>query len=347
MKIAKGDYIILNTAEDGSSKPKMTLGKVRSDNNLSTIVALLQKNVHIKREVVDVPKEKVILNLGADPYPGSYLGLSVVDRYRGVVTTDIGEFHMFTKLNEKEKELLVAGASEVRGLLDSLKLDFVLKDNLVLEIGDVGSYLGMYYHESKKAPYPRIRVCRKGLDKTNTGFSVAYVLAHELGHALDYGWVSKGEKPRAAWVSMFKKSTEAKEFTAKELARVLNTIKHNDFGENKTVRELAGLLDADDVPMLKAAVKWIKQNRQVDIKDLNALVSSADVESFTELWPRHSISVKDLNPILTEYATKNSRELFAETFAAYLTGMKLPPELAALVEKSIRFARNQNKDNDA
>jgi hypothetical protein len=57
------------------------------------------------------------------------------------------------------------------------------------------------------------------------------------------------------------------------------------------------------------------------------------------LWPLRNIPRKELAPIVSEYATKNHKELFAESFAYLLTGKKLPEPIVRLLEKSISHAK--------
>lgn len=341
-RISKGDYIIYDAAEESAEgKAKATLVKVVACDDSDTFTAKLQKNVHIKSEVITINTSKILLNLGTTPYPGKYLGIDLADRYRGAIDTSIGTFHAFIKINKEEREILENAADNIKSKLEALGLDFILDADIVFELSTARSskHYGMYYTPTKKAAYHRIQLYRAALNKKVTGLTPEYTIAHELGHLLDFGWVSKGEKPRAAWVAAYQTSTEATTIDKSRVRELYDKITYNEFGDNKNLRELAGNLDVEEVVELKAIIRWIKQARQVDAKDINALVASKDVSSFGDLWPRHAISVKSLKPILTEYATKNSRELFAECFAAYMTDMKLPSSLEGLLQKSIRFAK--------
>ena len=55
---------------------------------------------------------------------------------------------------------------------------------------------------------------------------------------------------------------------------------------------------------------------------------------------------KDLAPVVSEYATTNYHELIAESIAFHLTKRKLPAPIAALVEKSLGFAKAKQGSGD-
>jgi hypothetical protein len=287
----------------------------------------------------------VVLNLGSTPYPGKYLGLSLEDRYRGAFTTDIGDFHMFVRLTDPEKELLSKGASSFKEKISSLDLEFLLESpDLILEVVEnLGKYAGMFYSKTKKIQKERIKLARSKTLTGDTGLAVEYLLAHEFGHLLDHHYISTSAKARTAWINAYKASTEATVIEQEELDSIFSTITSSEGLACNNVRELCGLLDAEDTTKFKYVVKWIKASRQISLKDLNSLVESSDENNILieDLWPAHPIAVKTLKPVLTEYATVSTQELFAETFAHYVCGSKLPKNLTALIEKSIRFAKQQ------
>ena len=99
------------------------------------------------------------------------------------------------------------------------------------------------------------------------------------------------------------------------------------------------------------AYKWILRTIQsvhgLSVKELDFLFEAGMLDDIKKLWPVRTIPRKELEPIVSEYATKNYKELFAETFAFYFTKKKLPEPLKRLLEKSMSYAKsNREKGNE-
>ena len=56
------------------------------------------------------------------------------------------------------------------------------------------------------------------------------------------------------------------------------------------------------------------------------------------LWPK-SISTSDYEAIISQYATKNYKELFAEAFSFYLTDRELPEVVNKLIKRTINHLK--------
>ena len=179
MKAAPKDYVVVNCAED-ETKPKYKLIKVSSSNN-GEVIGIDQKQPHIEREVVEVTSPKIILNLGQVPHPGVYLGLSTKSLYRRSLESAIGTVHILCGIKKAEFEIFKESADRFRDWLIKNKLDFILNDDVTLElVSSTGKYAGMYHTKGKKLANPKITFSYEKLFEE--GASIDYVIAHEFGH---------------------------------------------------------------------------------------------------------------------------------------------------------------------
>lgn len=337
MKTVPKDYVIVNVAKD-EERAKLKLLLVKSSNN-GELIGIDQKQPHIEREIIQVDTPKVLLNLGQNPYPGVYLGLSTKNLYKRTLESDIGPIHILCGIKKPEFKLLTEAATRFKDWLVKNKLDFILKDELTLEVvASAGKYAGVYYAKSKKLPIPKIALSYEKLFEE--GASLDYVLAHEYGHHIDFTYINEHDKARSSWVSLFKDSTEAPLVEKKFIAECLEIVVNSDVN---CLRDVITELEAENVVLFKHLCKWIVKNRKLKIQDIDSLLKDKDYESVKEIWPKQAIAYSNLKPLVSEYACVSSRELLAESFAFKVSGMKLPERVESLLDKSLSLARRLNK----
>ena len=337
MKAAAKDYIVVNCAED-ESKPKYKLVRVTSSNN-GEVIGIDQKQPHVEREVVEVTYPKIILNLGQVPHPGVYLGLSTRNLYRRSMESSIGTVHILCGIKKAEFEVFKESADRFKDWLVKNRLDFMLRDDITLELASTtGKYAGMYHTKSKKLVNPKITFSYEKLFED--GASIDYVIAHEFGHHLDFTYVNEHDKARSSWVSLFKDSTEAPLVEKKFIHDCMERIVASDVN---CLKDVMTELEAEEVPLFKHICKWIVKNRKLKTQDVDSLLKDKDYDSVREIWPKQAIAYSNLKPLVSEYACVSSRELLAEAFAFKVCGKKLPPSVESLLDKSLSLARRLSK----
>ena len=337
MKAAPKDYVIVNSAND-EEKPKYKLVRVKSSNN-GEIIGIDQRQPHIEREVVEVAAPKIILNLGQVPHPGVYLGLSTKNLYRRSSESALGTVHILCGIKKSEFDQFNEAAGRFRDWLIKNKLDFVLNDDITLELASTtGKYAGMYHTKSKKLANPKITFSYEKLFEE--GASIDYVIAHEYGHHIDFTYINEHDKARSSWVSLFKDSTEAPLVEKKFIAECIERVVASDVN---CLRDVITELEAEEVPLFKHICKWIVKNRKLKLQDVDSLLKNKDYDSVKEIWPKQAIAYSSLKPLVSEYACVSSRELLAESFAFKVGGKKLPSAVEELLDKSLSLARRLNK----
>ena len=115
--------------------------------------------------------------------------------------------------------------------------------------------------------------------------------------------------------------------------------------EEPSIKRWTSSLEEDeDKAAARAILRWLRQNQSVRPFELDQLLMAGNFEEITTIWPKHSIETEqEIDPLVSEYATKARAELFAESWAFYFTGTKLPAAVTKLLEKTISIARDHRR----
>lgn len=333
----KLDYVIAQTK--GQTKPfLMQVVQLESD---YTVVGMLENNRRTKAQTVMVKPKEILLNLGPNPMPGKVYNIDVSNLYRKSFNHDWwGAVHFYTKLDAAVVKLLRNGLDRTAEILEKHKLaPFV--EVFETEIrAKKGKYAGMYVHR----PKDNASVVWYAPEWT-AGDSKAmdYVILHEFGHVVRFNGLKGAVKLRQKWLRLYQESIKPVVVPAKAHAHLwtaLSTAHNNDaelpFGE--ALKDLSAE-DEKNHRALKVILKWIKQVHKVGPKELSLAWSAGDMKYLKSVWPESAIDSSDLTPVISEYATKNMEELFAECFAMYMSKIKLPEAYVDLMEKSLSYAK--------
>lgn len=338
------DYVFVRSKKSDGTDAKAQLMRVEGlSSDGSEVRGRLEKDPHIKSIEVIVPIHDVLLNVGRKPHPGKVHGYDLKKLYRRTEQQDdFGDVHFFTNVSEDHKEKLWSGLERSAKRLRSNGLDFLLTAPWVLEIlPKQGKYAGMFIGSKNPEERPsRIHISAE--QSTLEGASIGnytYVMLHEIGHLYHLQFLRKAfPELNAKWIELFTETIGPKKVdgdTASDIGkRLLASGGFKNF-----------LPDAseDDIEALKLIRRWLSDVKRVSASDVSELLAVGTPEAkqaFKSVWPRVDIHSKSLKPLVTEYACKNYRELFAEAFAFYLLGKELPKRVQALMEESIGKARS-------
>jgi len=258
------------------------------------------------------------------------------------VHKEFPEVHIFEKPTKANREILTSSVDHIVSLLKRKRLGFMLAAPITWELRpQTGKYSGYYLHSRnpEKSPHRISIACN---EKTRSGDNArnlyTYVLAHELGHALHFQYVDTKTFPKlnAKWVSLYRTSISSQEIEAATRKRILK--------EATSAEDLNAYykhLNEDDKQALKVLMREVWFEHKLHWQEVCTL-HSARPEYLAELWPTHSVFDTAPKPILTDYATKNFRELFAESFAYWLLDLSQPSVTYELMEKSVSTAIQSN-----
>lgn len=330
MHISKHDYLIIR--DQKRYVLARALGDVKSSK--ADVDCVWEKLCHMssQRTVFSAPQKDVVLNLGSNPAPGKVYGHDVSALYYTKKAHDeFGDIHFFYKPEKEVVKNLWAALDKVAKILTKHKLQFLLED-VVFEVMPFNGekYAGMFIKSKGDKILSRIQIKPEALPATEYG----YVLLHELGHRLHLDFI-KSKKINATWLKLFNTSIRVATVKKEVSAAILEDL----LGQEDLPSDFKGQLGEDDALAFKWIVRTIQSVNALSIKDMDTLFEADMKDEIRKLWPVRTIPRKELEPVVSEYATKNYKELVAESFAFHLIGKKLPEPIVRLVEKTISLAK--------
>lgn len=325
MRIDKDEYLIC--IDDNREFLAKALEDTKGD-----VEVVVEKDSHIERNTLTVKAKDVVLNLGAKPRPGKIYNLDVTNLlYTSKRHDDLGLVHFFYKPQKDIVKSLWSAATSVASNLKRKELDFLLEDP-IWEIMPYHKekYAGMYTKSKKENVRSRIQIRPEIMPASE----YPYVMYHELGHHLHMTFVDS-KKLNAQWLKLYSTSIKVQTIKKEQSQRLLDLL----LGQEDLPSDFKGQLEEDDALSYKWIVKTIQHLNGLSIKDLDTLFEADMKDEIRSVWPLRSISHKELQPVVSEYSTKNVKELIAECFAFYMTKRKLPDIAVKLIEKSISYAK--------
>ena len=308
------------------------LGKITSENG-DTVDGYIEKNSHINKRVFSIPKKDIIIKLGKNPYAGKVHGFDT-----GYLYLHSSYHDFFGKLcwfynPEKELKRKINRALESTAKLLKKKLNLQSIENSVWEIArfEKSSHYGAYMHSKdlEKAPH------RFFLRIMEEDITPEYIILHEIAHYLHKNFM-KGIKINAAWISVFNTSIKTVSIKKEESEKFLTDIINGEVGPI----DFKSDLPVEDELKYKWILRTISSEKAISVKELQTLFEAEKMDEIKKLWPLRNIYKKELAPVVTEYATKNYEELFAESFALFMTGKKLPKNVETLMLKSLAIIKS-------
>lgn len=331
----KNDYIIVN--DRINSKDDFYLAKVMALSG-NEVIARVEDDCHIPNDnhTVTVVRKHIEINLGASPRPGFVYGCDLNKLYQGKKFHEtFGQIHFFYKPEKDVGSNLFRALDKSYKILKARNLEFLVED-IVYEVlaFNKEKYAGYYTTSRKENVMPRVAIrpeCMSSSDYT-------YVMLHELSHHLDFKFLTD-KKLRAYWIRLFNTSIKPVTTDEKVSIRLLNDL----LDQEDKPSDFKSSLSEEDSLAYKMILRTISTVNGISVHELDTLFEAEMFDDIRELWPSRTIYKKELDPVITEYATKNVRECLAEAVSFHLVGKKLPKQVVKLVEKTLSFVAN-NKE---
>jgi hypothetical protein len=197
----------------------------------------------------------------------------------------------------------------------------------------------MYKHSGKPEASPHrvlLSIGESILAKASAA-SYTYVYLHEHCHAIHFQLLHEQPNLNAQWVKMFTTTVSSRNLGSARLAELGKAV----IGFEGSVKDFMKSSEVEVQADVKLIFRWLHENRNLSHKEVEVLKTSKSAsakETLESVWPTSSVRSKKLKPLVTEYATRNFRELFAEACSLYIMGKELPANVVSLVEKSLTLA---------
>jgi hypothetical protein len=319
MDIRQGAYVIGN---DGKKNWLMQVSSI----NDGTVYGHLDSNRAYAPQQGEFTLKQIVAVLGEKPAPGSAYGCTVEPFVRTRVHPEWGNVHWHLWMPKTESIALKKALDSISKRLSKAKLfGFVEAGNLEMEIRPPkGRYTGMYHYRIKDGENLDRMILRPKL-----GVPMDYVVAHESGHGVWYRLMTPGQHAR--WIRLYHSYTKLKEFEPHHLRK----LRDDYIADSVPVRDFRGQLEEAQVLLFDNLISTMCGNTRLTAKHLDTLAETGTLDTIKESWPTH-IEDSDFEIAVTEYGTKAPEEFFAEAFAYWLLGQKLPKRVQAAMEKTVK-----------
>lgn len=298
-------------------------------------------------EKVTIPVKNIVLDLGPNPLPGKVYGIDLVNRYRKTLIHPFwGNVCVYTEIDKAQLKLVHSSLERTAKKIERMGVESYVDLCDTHLIAKQGKWAGRYKHNgnhNKDIPHV-IQYAPECADMEPKAMD--YLVYHEFGHLLRYNGVL-GKKLRGKWTEEFIRSIASFEITEGNLRKLFRFMEENvdtDATLSQVFREFVSD-DEDHKLWVRGLLRWFKEVHHLNPKDLSVLWATQDLSHFKKLWPNKAVDSSKLAPVVSEYATTNVEELFAESFSFYCTGRKLPNRIVELVERSISYAKAATEKN--
>lgn len=319
MEIKQGVYVIGN---DGKKNWLMQVSSV----NDGMVYGHLDSNRAYAPQQGEFMLKQIVAVLGDKPAPGSAYGCTIEPFCRTLVHPEWGNVHWHLQMPKTEKLALKNALDSVAKKLNRAKLfAFVAEGALELEVRPPkGRYTGMYHYKIKNGENLDRMILRPKM-----GVPMDYVVAHESGHGVWYRLLTPSQHAR--WIRLYHSYTKMQEFEPHHLRK----LRDDYIADSVPVRDFRGQLEEAQVLLFDNLISTLCGNTRLTTRHLDVLAETASLETIKESWPTH-IEDSDFEIAVTEYGTNNPEEFFAETFAYWLLGQKLPKRVQAAMDNTVK-----------
>lgn len=307
MKIEKDDMIVGSVSEK-----KRKLIKVLNCSD-GIVTGTYLKNSGL--ETVMIPLADVAANLGPKPTPGWVYSIGIAEMHGIEMNGDGQKIIDRTEVPPAMKKMIKAALKEHADILRHIQFDVEIH-------GDHGKRLGFYrttrLSTRKDVMGIHLTACKtkKLLDET---------IIHEAGHGIWNRIV-----PAQLKSEMIQLYLSSITLLPTELPMIKQIADRFDAGDDM-IAAFGRKLSPGDKVLFKKIVAWIKAVHHVGPIELDGLKSGGT--SVLKYFPSHKIVLSRVEPIVTQYGTKNVDEFFCEAFALHHTHQAIPREVTACLKK--------------
>lgn len=316
MQVEAQDYVVVSLSKG------MALGRVLKVGKKAVKTKVYNKD-GTTMDVLEIDPQHVRVNYGPKLEGGARVGSAVVEPKRKSLTSDLFEsVSVHRSTTKAEAEELQDAVDSFASAVRKRKLDRGYAIDLQIRPGS--STAGRYFYRPKEET-DVIHIRPQELGTPESKSLLRYTLAHEYGHAV---WAhSVGAKQRYVWIELYHEAVQVETSQVMELEGLLH-----DLEEAGGTSALARDLEPELRPLFRQCLSHIKRVHHLDSKHVDlALLNGRDLR---DLWPAR-VDLGTSSVIVSEYARKSVEELFAEAFALWFVGSKLPQKVSAALTTTL------------
>lgn len=339
LSVNPGDYVLASLGEDNEGNDSDLVVLRCEKVNKSKMLGIAANTYHWKRDQFVVMLDRVVSNLGNRPIKLTVAATNLYEVFDKRVEHHpvFGAVNFSYEPNDEDVTHLMKGYSKAYKWLKEHGLADLVQLPMVHEVTHIKR---RYVGQVKTSTQPSVakptfvRFCTAH-EMISQELGLFYVVMHELAHVIDLDvLLNRSPKLTAAWLDMFERTVKAEEISEGDVNELFERlIEAPDFKSFRTS------LTDEDAEVMKIIASVLSRTRSVSLRDLAHIKEAGDEKLLNRLWPvAHQCVGSRKKPVVSDYATKNVRELFAESVAFYAIERKLPKEIVSLVEASLSRA---------
>lgn len=326
MQVEKGDFVLL--MDPSLKKPVLAKCLAVKGDKYSGILSYEKRAIYGDSQYkLEFDMADVVANLGAKPMYGKAYKSDVEPYFQTLhhklfkkpiavmVDLDMGEKNHITRSFNK-----LARVAKEYGFLKYIRNITVLVRPGLSKTAGIWS---LHKEEGEKITL--------FVPRTETAVSAVlpwdYVLFHEIGHHFWNMYMTEEEK--ASWISLYRRALDVEEMNMSFVTRM-----RAELEEAGSIKALRKQLEGDQKVQFGEILKASMKAFSVRPDEIDAILASG--ENLSKYWITTSIQRSDSNILITEYARKNSQELFAECVAHLLADMEMPKKLQKRTANTVR-----------
>ncbi len=316
MIIRKGEYVIAKIEK----KDRLFLAKTASKQGWP-IRAISAEDDVTDAAIFELSQQELVANLGRNPREGP-LGLRVTPFREKLISKIFGTIKIFRLLSSMEKKVLLRSLLRCGRKLEEKDLDSALPTERFQVLPPRGKYAGTYKFSKKGDTISLFPQEWLHLD---------YVTFHEVGHNLWFRLF--GDLDQVRWIKLYHNCVSLTKIKDQEINALKAKLVDSEW---ESLADFLEELDEKEELIWEEILEWIGSNHHLAKKHLECLVYRHDREALLDLFPTARLFHSQVEPLVSEYGSKNPEEFWAESFSYYMTGKSLPIQVKKLVIRTIK-----------
>lgn len=315
MKYGKDDYVVVEVEGKTHFGLAYAKGKLLKEDGMET---------H-DQQTIEFKSSEMLANLGKTPkIGGKVYGQTIIIYLDDLAVGWPIKVDIFREIDDREKRCLIKAFKKAKEILEKHDaFGFASCLSKIQVKPNVSKMQGAYHSKTGQEGFEDILLLTP-TDLTNVDELVYYIL-HESSHGVWFRQLPRDY--RARWSSSFNKRNDINRYgetELQELADIVVEISKTGVRFKDMMKELKSE-NPDEHDAFKEVIAYVKKVHHIDTEEFESLALNKP-DKFKELWP-----VVTDNPMfkvdVTEYAMKNVKEFFAESFSYFLLGRKLPNDV--------------------
>lgn len=311
------DYLIV---KEGA---KYQFGTALGQNKL-----LLEKGVENDEtaKTIDFEPEDVVANMGATIIPGtSAFGITMTPYEFSMEDKKWGTIHFYRKItDDREMKYFKAMLTKIHEKLAEIKATGFMPLTLKI-LPQKGKKAGWYNYNTKNGD----TLALLPIDFRDKEYN-DYVLFHEAAHGIWFRQIPRDIQVK--WIDIYEERINVHSADKKKLQRLAKEAAGCAEGIGSFIKNEC---EGEDIDIMKECIAYVKRVHKITQKQLELYIEQNGTKSILKFWPTSTDIGKPL-PDVSEYAMESYEELFAESFAFYMTGRKLPKDVKKLLKSTIK-----------